>query len=121
MRLPPDAAPLPFPVQLVPWIVASFHGERGQLRALWGDPHFVEEDPFRTAGGEEDSWAWELPTGQRVLIVLAVPYKRAYVHCDPPDLDPILVAFEFNPTVQDLEMFRKPTLAPGYTGPTTQQ
>jgi hypothetical protein len=116
MHLPANAFVLPFPVHLTPWAVARFHGDRDRLRGLWGQPHFVEDDPHRTAGGDEDNWAWELPGGQRVLFVLAVPYKEVLIYCDPPLLAAVVDAFGIEPVIQGLEAFPKPIIDPGYCG-----
>ena len=42
----------------------------------------------RTAGGEEDCWAYVLPSGQRVLIYLRGPYHQVRLISDPPKLGP---------------------------------
>jgi hypothetical protein len=62
-----------------------------------GEPHFVETDPQRTCGGEEDAWAFALPSGQRVLIVLDVVIGLAELYGDPPDLVPVLGALGVAP------------------------
>lgn len=57
---------------------------------MLGEPHYVETDSFRTSGGEEDSWAFSLSSGQRMAILLQVPYEVAIIYGDPPALLPIL-------------------------------
>lgn len=92
-----DMTILPLPVDLPIWGLASLNVTRPELRDLLGDPHFVETDPRRTGGGEQDSWAYALPTGQRVLVVLEVPTSWAELFGDPPDLAPVLFALGIPP------------------------
>lgn len=84
--------PLGMPLSLPLWELASLESSRPQMHALLGEPHFVETDSTRTAGGEEDAWAYLLPSGQRVLIILQVPYRRVRLIADPPELGPMLMA-----------------------------
>ena len=115
MHTPHDAKPLPFPVHLKPYWVAHFRSTREQLRGVFGAPHYVETDSTRTAGGDEDNWAWELPTGQRVLIVLAVPYQAARVLSDPPDAEQAVAAVGIDLVEQQLQLLAKPFLDPCYS------
>lgn len=85
-------AKIPMPVDLPIWGLATLRMTRPQLRALLGMPHFVETDPRRTCGGEEDGWAYALPTGQRMLIILDATIGCAGIFGDPPDLGPLLLA-----------------------------
>jgi hypothetical protein len=78
------------PVSLPMWALASLKVARADLRALPGAPHFVETDPRRTCGGEEDGWAYALPSGHRVLIMLDAVMGAAALCADPPDLGPVL-------------------------------
>ena len=50
--------------------------EREVIRSSIGAPFFVETDSSRTFGGEEDWWAYRLPSGEVVALCLAVPYKE---------------------------------------------
>ncbi len=86
--------PLPMPVALPLWGLASFQITRPELRGMLGDPHVVETDPSRTCGGEQDAWAYVLPSGQRVLVMLDVTAGWAELCGDPPDLSPILQALQ---------------------------
>jgi hypothetical protein len=70
---------------------------RAELRAFLGEPHFVETDPHRTCGGEEDAWAYVFPSGQRVVIVVDAASGGAYFGSDPPDLEPILQFLQIEP------------------------
>ena len=63
-------------------------------------------DSARTAGGEEDNWAYVLPSGQRVLIVLGVPYGHVRLISDPPELGPVLTALGI--TSDDPRLHRYP-------------
>ena len=67
------------------WAVAEFTSSREALRRQLGAPHHVETDSTRTMGGEEDCWAFETPIGQRVALLLRVPYRLAVIYCAPPD------------------------------------
>jgi len=117
MHAPTDAILLPFPVHLKPFIVAGFRATRDELRAILGQPHFVETDSTRTFGGDEDNWAWELPSGLRFLLVLQVPYDKAVLHCDPPDAAPVIEALGIEAEKQHLEILATPIVHPAYSGP----
>src|SRR5690349_18893720 len=90
-------ARLAMPVALPIWGLASLKATRSQLRALLGEPHFVETDPRRTCGGEEDGWAYALPSGQRVLVILDVTTGWAELCGNPPEIGPILHALRLSP------------------------
>lgn len=81
-----------------------------------GMPHFVETDSARTFGGDEDMWAWELPSGQRLLLVLQVPYGTVMLHCDPPDASPAVAALGIDAAAQQLEILSVPVVRPDYSG-----
>lgn len=117
MHPPPDAKLLSFPVHLKPYIVGGFHATREELRAALGTPHFVETDSTRTFGGDEDMWAWELPSGQRMLIVLQVPYEKVMLHCDPPNARPVVTSLGIDADAQRLEILTTPVVRPDYSGP----
>jgi hypothetical protein len=80
------------PVALPIWAVAHLKATRPELRGLLGEPHYVETDPTRTCGGEQDGWAFSLPSGQRVLVLLDVTTGRAALFADPPNAGPALRA-----------------------------
>jgi hypothetical protein len=84
--------PLTMPVDLPIWAVGTLKVRELELQAMLGEPHYVETDSTRTCGGEEQGWAYALPSGQRLLIVLAVPVSMAELYCDPPDMGPALAA-----------------------------
>jgi hypothetical protein len=117
MHLPCDGRLLAFPVHFKPYMVAGIKATREELRAALGEPHYVETDSTRTFGGDEDMWAWELPSGQRFLLVLQVPYGVAVLHCDPPDASPVIAALGIDAERQRLEVFATPIVHPAYTGP----
>jgi hypothetical protein len=102
--------PLPMPLDLPIWALASLRVTRPDLRALLGEPHFVETDPRRTCGGEEDAWAYVLPSGQRVLIILIPEIDTAEIFSDPPDLGPVLRALGISPDDPRLERHAEPIL-----------
>src|SRR5262249_34530278 len=115
MHPPSDGTPLPFPVHMKPYMVVRLRATREELRSALGEPHFVETDSMRTFGGDEDNWAWELPSGQRVALVLRVPYGLAILHCDPPDPAPAIAALGIDVENQVLEVYAPPIVHPGYT------
>ena len=59
---------------------------------MLGEPHFIETDATRTSGGHEDLWAYTLPSGQRLVIQLRVPYNQADFWADPAELSSVLQA-----------------------------
>jgi hypothetical protein len=99
---------LQMPVALPLWGLASLKTSRAELRCMLGEPHFVETDPTRTCGGEEDGWAYTLPSGQRMLIVLDVPSGFAELFGDPPALGPILQALRIPPNDPRLLLHEQP-------------
>jgi hypothetical protein len=112
MHPPTDGTLLPFPVHMKPYMVAGIRATREELRAALGCPHYVETDSTRTFGGDEDNWAWELPLGQRVLLVLRVPYCVAILHSDPPDVTSVVAALGIHAEKQGLEVFAPPFVDP---------
>jgi hypothetical protein len=100
--------PLPLPVALPIWGLADFKITRPELRMMIGDPHFIETDFMRTSGGEEDSWAFSLPSGQRMLMLLRVPYEVATRYGDPPELMPIVGELGLSPDDSRLYPYTEP-------------
>lgn len=117
MHAPTNGARLPLPVHLKPYIVGRLWATREELRAALGQPHYVETDSTRTLGGDEDDWAWELPSGLRLLLVLQVPYGQAMLCSDPPDLAAVVAALGIDAEKQHLELLPTPVVHPDYTGP----
>jgi hypothetical protein len=66
-----NLTPLPMPIESPLWALGEFRIERPELREFLGEPHFVETDGLRTYGGEEDQWAFVLPSGQWIAGGLA--------------------------------------------------
>jgi hypothetical protein len=89
--------PLSMPVDLPIWALVSLKITRQELRSMLGEPHYVETDPRRTCGGEQDGWAYQLSTGQRLLILLDVPMGWAELYGDPPHAAPILESLGIAP------------------------
>jgi hypothetical protein len=85
--------------------------------AALGDPHHAETDSRCTFGGEEDCSAWELPSGQRVLVRLRVPYGHVVRYGDPPDPTPVVATLSIDTGRQTLEILEKPLLHPAYGDP----
>jgi hypothetical protein len=78
------------------------------MHALLGKPHFVETDSTRTLGGEEDAWAYLLPSGQRVLVILAVPYGKVRIIADPPKVGPALALLGITLNDPRLDCYAEP-------------
>ncbi len=114
MHSPADAQHLVPPFRLKPYMVATFEATRADLRASLGAPDYVETDSTRTFGGDEDNWAWELGTGQRILVVLRVPYKYAVLYSDPPDSAAAAAALGIEPEGRNLTVLAEPMLDPCY-------
>lgn len=83
---------LSLPVQPPMWELAHFRVPRSELHSRIGAPHFTETDSSRTFGGAEDCWAFVSATGQRIMLLLRVPYEEAAVLADPPDVTAALSA-----------------------------
>jgi hypothetical protein len=96
-------SPLSMPVELPIWGLISLKITRPELRSILGDPHFFETDPTRTCGGEEDAWAYKLPSGQRLLIILDVTSGWAELFSDLSDPSPLLQAVGIMPDDQRLK------------------
>ncbi len=88
----PEMQPLAMPVDLPIWGLVSYKVTRSELRAMLGPPHYVETDPRCTCGGEQDSWAYKLASGQRILVILDVKSGWAELWGNPPQIGPILVS-----------------------------
>ena len=101
---------LQMPVELPMRELCALKITRPELRAVLGMPHFVETDSYRTFGGEEDWWAFRLPSDQRVVIVLHVPYHLAVFSADPPHLEPMLQAFQIASDDSRLVLNSRPTI-----------
>lgn len=100
--------PLRMPLALPLWELASMEASRGEMHTLLGEPHYVETDPTRTAGGEEDAWAYALPSGRRALVILGVPYRLVRLIADPPELEPVLAALGLTPDDPRLRRYDEP-------------
>jgi len=99
---------LQMPLSLPLWELAFLRATRPQMHALLGEPHFVETDSTRTAGGEEDAWAYLLPSGQRVLVILAVPYGRVRIIADPPEAGPVILSLGLTLDDPQLSCYAEP-------------
>jgi hypothetical protein len=71
-------------------MVAGFKMTNADLRKILGDPHYTETDGTRTAGGNEDHWAFTLDSGQRIGIESRIPYEAVLLYSNKPDLEEIL-------------------------------
>src|SRR5437764_402172 len=108
MYVPQGGIRLPLPVDLKPYMVAGIRSTREELRTALGEPHFVESDSTRTYGGDEDMWAWELPSGQQMLLVLHVPFRVATLYCDPANPAPAFVALGIDAERREVAIFPTP-------------
>ncbi len=50
--------------------------DRSSARKTLGDPHYIETDGTRTAGGEEDHWIFQYEDWVYVFFNLRVPYEH---------------------------------------------
>jgi hypothetical protein len=89
--------PLSLPVELPVWALVSFKVTRPELYSMLGEPHYIETDPRRTRGGEQDAWAYRLSSGQRVLVILDPEIGWAELYGDPPVAEPILQSLGIAP------------------------
>jgi hypothetical protein len=89
--------PLSLPVDLPIWALVSFKTSRPELHEMLGEPHYVETDPRRTCGGEQDWWAYRLPSGQRFLVGLDPVIGCAELYGDPPLAEAILQSLAIAP------------------------
>ena len=85
-----DATILETPTPFENWLVACLTITHDDAVAVLSDPHYVENDPLRTAGGAEDHWAFRFPCGTKVGIILSVPYDDARIFADPPNTDDVI-------------------------------
>lgn len=100
--------PLSLPLSLPLWELAAFQATRPEMHSLLGAPHFIETDSTRTAGGEEDGWAFLLPSGQRILVILAVPYSKVKIIADPPEITQVLESLGIFPEDSRLNCYPTP-------------
>lgn len=105
-----QATPLTFPVQPPFWALGELKITREELRLLLGPPHFIETDDSRTFGGDEDCWAFTLPSSHRVLIVLRVPYHAAILYSDPAEMTAPLELLNLKPDDHRLQHYESPVL-----------
>ena len=96
-------SPIPLPVEVPIWGLVSLEITRQELHTILGEPHFVETDPTRTCGGEEDAWAYKLPSSQRLLVILDVTSGWAELFSDLLDSSPLLQAVGIMPDDQRLK------------------
>jgi hypothetical protein len=59
-------------------------------------------------GGEEDIWAFDTGTGQRVGLLLRVPYKLVVVFSDVPNTELALAALADAIDKESLRIFSAP-------------
>ena len=67
------------------WLIASFDTSYEHLVEVLSDPHFIQNDPTKTAGGSEYHWAFEFEGGIKVGILFREPYGETNVFADPPN------------------------------------
>jgi hypothetical protein len=110
LKKPSNAHPLELPVAFPLWMLCNFRISREELHSILGCPAYTETDTYATFGGEEDAWAYQLPSGQRVLVILNVALRQARFCADPPDLEPVLAAFGLVRDQPDLDCSDEPCL-----------
>jgi hypothetical protein len=86
MKLEPCVVNLPL------WELAVIKVDRATLRSRLGQPHYIETNTLRTFGGEEDHWGYRSELGQRLSLILRVPYNDAVIYADPADTATAIVA-----------------------------
>ena len=84
--------PISMPLELPIWGLASLKISRLELHAMLGEPHYIETDPLRTCGGNQDAWAFSLQSVQRVFVVFDVTSSWAEVFGQPAELAAVLQA-----------------------------
>jgi hypothetical protein len=99
---------LQLPLALPLWELATFEADRLRLCGHLGPPHFIETDSTKTAGGEEEVWAYSLTSGQRILIILQVDYRVARLIADPPEIGPVLDVLGITPGDARLNCYAAP-------------
>jgi hypothetical protein len=118
MRAPERGKPLPFPVDMKPYLVAKLKStSREEVLAAFGPPHFLETDATRTAGGEENMWAWELDSGTRLFVAFEVSTGHTDVFVDPPEAMSDVTTLGIDPSDPRLELVAHPIVRPAYSGP----
>lgn len=105
MTIPSNAVAVPIPVVGQGYAVGRIRASRERVRGALGDPHYVETDPARTAGGDQDFWCWDLPNGRRVAVELGVPYHDVILYCDVPEIAPALAALGIDEAHEGFEVF----------------
>ena len=113
MHPPSPEMKVAFPVIFRPYIVAGWKATRAEMREAFGEPHYVETDSTKTFGGDEDYWAWDLESGERIAVVLRVPYCQVLAYCDPPNGKRVVEALGLSDRAETNE----PVLEPTYHGP----
>ncbi|PHS10127.1 MAG: hypothetical protein COA78_11525 [Blastopirellula sp.] len=56
------------------WNIATIAIKQANAREILGQPHYIETDPQRTAGGTEDHWSFYSPKGIPAFFRMRVPY-----------------------------------------------
>ena len=100
MNSPAKSRITPMPLAFDAYLLGSFQSVRQVVHDALGVPHFTETDCSRTPGGDEDGWAWELPTGQITLITLDM-MGNGIIYSNLPELTPVISAFGLD-TLEEL-------------------
>ena len=78
---------------------------RTTLTSILGEAHYVETDSRATFGGEEDWWAFRLPSGHAIAICLRVPYEDVLLYSEIQDLAEIMAVLPDFARGADLEVY----------------
>jgi len=99
-----------FPIVIQANIVGTFTATLEELVRKLGQPGLEEADGLRTFGGTEYCWAFELPNGQKFIIVFNLNANKAMIIADPPDPQPIVNALGLSATENEIQMFEPVSL-----------
>jgi len=106
----PNASVLPEEADFTPWLIATASLSHDEAVAVLSDPHYIENDSTRTAGGAEDHWAFSFPCGMKIAIVLRCPYEEASIYADPPMITTALEHLAPLVTGRELRVAERPVL-----------
>jgi hypothetical protein len=106
MHPPALAKPIPFPVKFNPYTVAGWASSRVEMQSAFGTPHRVES----VSGDDEDRWAWESNSGQKIVLLFQTNCDFVSLLCDPPNAQSALESLGIDFDIEECE----PTLHPSF-------
>ena len=66
------------PLKFKPLEIGVFKSNDEELKAVFGEPHFIETNHYRTAGGNEWFWAFE-DEGDIFAFLYRCPYEEVNI------------------------------------------